>query len=320
MSKEFLCPVCQTSSKVLYKALEDHIYRVDYRADLYICRNDSCRHVFVAPEPSQEQIGGFYKNYSTHSIREPNQTVIAKVYDFLCNVSGFIDQYARQKKDLAFAGLENRAPGDILDVGCGSGAVLHRLTLRGWRNCHGIDFDENAVSVARSRGLTNVKVASLESLNNGDTRYNYILLNHVIEHLPNPEHDLRLASSLLNENGKIIIRTPNNQSLLAKFLKSKWRGWEPPRHLHVFSNASLEILANKVGLKVSESYTSNGMLQGTFFESMKILALKKGSFASRVIAVSARMAFPVAVLFLSLIHKVDNRTGEELVVVLEKAR
>jgi ubiquinone/menaquinone biosynthesis C-methylase UbiE len=319
MSKEFPCPICQSSPKVLYKALADLIYRVDYTADLYLCRNEQCKHVFVAPVPSEEQIAGFYSTYSTHSIAKPEKRLIARVYEFFCNIAGSVDQYARQKKDLAFAGLENRVPGEILDVGCGSGAVLHRLTSCGWSNCHGIDFDENAVRIAQSRGLENVKVGSLESLSAGASRYNYILLNHVIEHLPNPCHDLRVASSLLDDNGKIIIRTPNNQSVLAKFLKSNWRGWEPPRHLHVFSKESLDTLANKAGLKVIESYTSNGMLQGTFFESIRIAMLGKDSFASRLVQVFARIAFPVVVFFLSLIHLLNETTGEELVAVLEKA-
>jgi hypothetical protein len=78
------------------------------------------------------------------------------------------------------------------------------------------------------------------------------------------------------------------------------------------------MLARKAGLEVVESYTSNGMLQGTFFESIRTVAAGRNVLALRLIELFARLIFPMAVFGLSLLRRFNGDTGEELVVILEK--
>lgn len=137
--------------------------------------------------------------------------------------------------------------GRVLDVGCGSGEWLSFMRKLGWQ-AEGIDFDEKAVKAARQSGFE-VGCGAVEQQHYPDERFDAVVLNHVIEHVPDPVATLKECRRILKKGGRLVLMTPNSSSLGHSVFKQDWRGLEPPRHLHVFSNQSMRALLEKSGFK-----------------------------------------------------------------------
>lgn len=103
----------------------------------------------------------------------------------------------------------------ILDVGCGTGAWLKRLSGAGFTNLWGIDQDLTGL---RFTGATTA-VANLDSdhFPFGDRKFDLITAIEVIEHLENPGRLYRLIAQHLSATGLALITTPNMHSLLSRF-------------------------------------------------------------------------------------------------------
>jgi 2-polyprenyl-3-methyl-5-hydroxy-6-metoxy-1,4-benzoquinol methylase len=99
----------------------------------------------------------------------------------------------------------------ILDVGCGTGAWLNRLSNLGFTDLQGIDTDP-AVFACQCAGFNKLDLDH-ETIDLGSKRFGLITAIEVIEHLENPGHLWDLASRYLADDGRFLITTPNIQSL-----------------------------------------------------------------------------------------------------------
>lgn len=77
--------------------------------------------------------------------------------------------------------LLSRAPGSVLDVGCGDGALLAALAPRVARVA-GIDADAAQVDAARARGFA-AQVADAGRLPHGDGEFDWVVLQYTAHHL-----------------------------------------------------------------------------------------------------------------------------------------
>lgn len=102
----------------------------------------------------------------------------------------------------------------ILDVGCGTGAWLKRLSEAGYTNLWGIDRDLGAFGFERAK----TAVADLDSdqLPFAEQRFDLITAIEVIEHLENPGRLYRLFAHLLSDTGVALLTTPNIHSLTSR--------------------------------------------------------------------------------------------------------
>jgi SAM-dependent methyltransferase len=162
--------------------------------------------------------------------------------------------------------------GTLLDVGCGSGGALSTMRNKGWK-VTGIDFDGDAIAVAKKKGL-DARQGDIFSQAFPDETFDAILMSHVIEHVPNPIDVFRECRRILKKNGIIVALTPNAGSLGHNRYARNWRGLETPHHLQLFNPHSLRILAQKSGFKKSTSFSS---AQGTQYiiDQSKLLTHRK---------------------------------------------
>jgi len=138
----------------------------------------------------------------------------------------------------------------ILEIGCGSGEMLHELGDLGVRRLVGVDpyidqeihFD-NGVKIYR---------CSTENLFEifRDQEFDLIIFNHSLEHSLTPVSDLNMARLLLSEGGEILIRIPVSGSTIADEYRNHWWSLDAPRHIYIFSKKSLPMVAEKSGLVV----------------------------------------------------------------------
>jgi SAM-dependent methyltransferase len=137
--------------------------------------------------------------------------------------------------------------GRLLDVGCGSGEWLASMRERGW-NVAGLDFDQDAVRIAKQSGLE-VRSGTLKEQNYASKSFDAVTLHHVIEHVPDPVETLTECARILVNGGQLVLSTPNSASLGHRIFKEYWRGLEPPRHLHIFSGRSLRRVLEQAGFR-----------------------------------------------------------------------
>lgn len=130
------------------------------------------------------------------------------------------------------------APGGgvLLDVGCGSGGFLRELRRDPrWRGV-GVDISAHALAVAAGQGVP-VWRGDLDAARGP---FDAATLWDVLEHVPDPLKTLRALRGLIRPGGALVLSTPNGPSLQAALWGAWWAGWDPPRHLHLFTPATLD--------------------------------------------------------------------------------
>ncbi len=134
----------------------------------------------------------------------------------------------------------------ILDFGSGNGGFLKQAK----EICKDVMGLEIESAITKYYEKENINLSNnLETLNK---KFDVITSFHVIEHIKEPISILKKLSTLLNENGKIIIEVPNaNDALLTIYENeafSNFTYWSC--HLYLYTHHTLNILAKKAGLKV----------------------------------------------------------------------
>lgn len=137
----------------------------------------------------------------------------------------------------------------LLEIGAGSGGLLHLLKVReGYCQVTGVEPSQKFVRFAREHyGLKLIR-GGFEDLK-PDTKYQTILALDVIEHTTSPGRFMRKLDSLLVKGGIGIISTPDIGSLPARLLGWRWWHVRPP-HLYYFTGRNFALLAQQQGIPV----------------------------------------------------------------------
>lgn len=291
-----VCPLDSGSAGPSLRDRPDYEYGVPHLLSYYRC--SSCGLVFADPIP-EDDIGSFYVDYTTHG-------------QLLTGKRSIFARLSRGMTLREFDAFARRGP--LLDYGCGDGSFLTELANRGQRELVGYDFDPLARAAASASGATIVDERALVA---SYGPYATITLNHVVEHLVDPVGDIAWLGGLLRPGGRIVMRTPNANSTLSRAFGSAWRGWETPRHLHIYTPKAIDNLAASPQLShlaLRESATSQAMFFGIFHGSAH------GEAWQRPLAKILRHALAIsAFLWLTVLNRI-RPVGEEIVVVLERRR
>lgn len=138
----------------------------------------------------------------------------------------------RKKMDLIEKKISVK--GSILDIGAGTGDFLGEAKKRGWE-VQGIEPHEGARENAEKKGISlHPDVDTMHG------KFDVITLWHVLEHIPDLDKIISKISSLLNENGLLIIAVPNYKSYDAEYYGKFWAAFDVPRHIWHFSQQSIK--------------------------------------------------------------------------------
>jgi 2-polyprenyl-3-methyl-5-hydroxy-6-metoxy-1,4-benzoquinol methylase len=99
----------------------------------------------------------------------------------------------------------------VLDVGCGSGAVLEALSAR--FEAYGTDTSQLAIDLSRQRGLTNAFCCTLATFPRAELRFDLTTLLDVIEHVDDDLAMLKYAHHYLKPGGWALVTVPAYQFL-----------------------------------------------------------------------------------------------------------
>jgi 2-polyprenyl-3-methyl-5-hydroxy-6-metoxy-1,4-benzoquinol methylase len=153
--------------------------------------------------------------------------------------------------------INHAAP--ILDIGCGTGAWLARLSTAGFRHLHGIDLD---VSQFKADGATCSKVnLDQDEMDFGEKKYELISAIELLEHLENPGRLFKFVSNYLDEKGHFLLTTPNIHSLRCRvkfMLTGRLASFDEkgdPTHIYPVLLTSLERILPRYSLTIVKSWS-----------------------------------------------------------------
>ena len=229
----FDCPLCGHGAYRVERNLTDRIARTtDHDFRLVRCRD--CGLLRLFPQPDDAVLDAAYPDDYAPFNRP--------------GLSG------RAKRLLERKGIHDiwpylQPPRAILDVGCAGGDLLDLIRRAGNPDVHGVEPDRYAVDIAARRGIP-VTAGYLEDANFPDGGFNTVLLDHVIEHVPDPDAFVAEVHRTLSDAGAIVVWVPNVDSTAARILGRYWMGYDAPRHLTTFSVRTLNRLLNKHEFRV----------------------------------------------------------------------
>ncbi len=209
----------------------DRLLRVSDSTFVYV-RCQSCGAAFQSAPPSPKEIGKYYPtDYGPYT---NVQTVVKPPGFWNKTVKKLLRAGSRSVQRRLNSLYQPSAPGStLLDYGCGSDKVLTESKRKGWQTL-GVDFSPDVVNKVQAAGHAAYLATEDVWKKIPDDSITLIRMNHVIEHLYDPEEVLRHLLRKLKPGGKLHLATPNPAGLSARMFRSRWLGLDCPRHIVLF--------------------------------------------------------------------------------------
>lgn len=160
----------------------------------------------------------------------------------------------------------------VLDVGCGSGAVVESL-FDGWAK-FGIEPSVRAAALAEARGVS-IVAPDLDSWGVVAVRYPVVMALDVLEHVAEPEEFFQKLALVTCKGGLLVIVTGNPGAPSWRLEKGRYWYCSLIEHITFPSPESLITLAGRCGfvsLDVTRIRHKNSKLTQRFLETSKNLA------------------------------------------------
>jgi len=338
------CYICGTQGESLYQGLKDRLFGAPGEWNFKKCPNPGCGLVWLDPMPVEEDINVAYQTYYTHqtsqfsdseysspvgrlkqALKRLDQSLgianLHRIYGYPCKNRwlwplSLLFPTRRKYDALKVMYLPYRETGKLLDIGSGSGQFLVRMRSLGWA-VEGVELDPKTARASREIFNVPVREGTIYEQDYPSKYFDAVTLNNVIEHAHKPMDLLRECCRVLKPRGRLVIVTPNVESLCARNFGPHWRGLEPPRHLYIFSMAAIESAARSGGLEnVSiRSIVRDRHMLGASYALTKNIPFRNGNPELNIIQAFV-IGFAASLLSSVVLIKYDM--GEELVVICAK--
>lgn len=234
------CNLCGYDTPLPFATARDRQHWLPGLFTLVQCRN--CGLIYLNPRPAGAALAAYYPDdYELYA--DPS----ARPASWLARLNR---RYAMTKRASL---IERHAParGRVLDIGCATGLFLDALRARGWQT-QGVELVEHAARLARERLGLDVRTGTLQAAGFPSAWFDAVTMWDVLEHVPDPIAELREVCRVLKPGGVLVLRIPDVSSPEARFFGGYWVGLDAPRHLYVFSPATVAATLGRAGLEVVE--------------------------------------------------------------------
>ena len=303
--EEICCNICNSNRA-------DGLFEVERNGTLFkIKKCPNCGLVYLSPRIGHNKLCDYYSqtyNYeaflkSADSIRQRCQGDIR-----------LVQKYKRQ--------------GNLLEIGCMYGFFLDETRKEGY-NPYGVEVSQKATEYAKKNLGLNIYYGQIEDSSFPDRFFDIVFLSHLIEHLEDPSMSLKIISRIIKDDGVLIIKCPNFDSLMSKITRKHWWWIAPPEHLYHFTPTTIKTLLDKTGFGQIEIHTQQGDLGYLRYLSVLLidfLPIPKSwkvkyrvmidnqpqHLAQKILLRIYNLIRPVIIL----IHKINM--GEEMIVIARK--
>jgi SAM-dependent methyltransferase len=230
------------------------------RFGLVRCSSCGCYQIDPPPISGDDQSAEFYTDYYSKSAEPVTPAKISAT------------------RNAWFWRVAEKVPGldtvraSVADIGSGDGHFCAELHAAGWPRVLGIEISKSRCARARqlypqipfhSCGLAETGAAPAS--------FDLLVMDSVIEHLPNPVKLVQDLRAFLAPGGKLVMLTPNMESGHFRFLQKRWTGMLAPHaHIFLFTPDSIARLLRDSGLTVE----ATGSLHMPYY--------KPGEYAERL--------------------------------------
>lgn len=184
------------------------------------------------PQPSLDVLGKYYESADYISHTDSKRSLFEKAYHFVKVIA------LKNKLNLINSLQPNK--GKILDIGAGTGEFLSVAQQDGWQTL-GLEPSDKAKQIAINKGVSfAATIAQLE-----DHSFDVITMWHVLEHVPDLDHQIKELKRLLKPTGSLIIAVPNFKSFDAQHYEKFWAAYDVPIHFWHFSKTAIQKLFQK---------------------------------------------------------------------------
>jgi len=187
-----------------------------------------------------------------------------------------IDEFAESVESFQYITdyiLEHKKTNDInniLDVGCGLGALLASISDK-IKN-----IDLYGVEVSRFASKHAAKYATIYTGDMIDAEYeddffDVVTCHHVIEHIKNPKLLMQKITRILKPGGLLVLATPDFDSGAARRFKNNYRLLHDKTHISLFSNDSMHRFIRHYNYKIQK--VKYPFFETKYFDDVNLLRL-----------------------------------------------
>jgi 2-polyprenyl-3-methyl-5-hydroxy-6-metoxy-1,4-benzoquinol methylase len=212
---------------------------------------------FVEPKPSPEALSAFYAGeyyQASHGTYEQQYS------------QSELDHRRLLAREMihALEQAREKAGGALLEIGCGEGFFLRAASDAGY-GVLGLEFSDFGLRAQHPELLPNARFGdafkALDDLIDEGAAVDVCVMEHVLEHVLDPEGLLSRLPRLLRPRGLVAITVPNDFSpvqLEARSLGLIERDFwvSPPQHLNYFNAENLPRLLARLGFVVLDGFAS----------------------------------------------------------------
>ena len=249
MTARGACPLCAGKERSLFaRSMDVEMNTSDDVYQYFEC--GSCAAIYLDPVPADRLNLIYPDTYYSYSSRA-HRSLLESI------------KLALDRRLLR--GILKVIPGDrlsVLDVGGGDGWALdaakkadHRVAY----TCE-VDLNEKAKAPAKRQGHE-FFCERIEDFSPG-RNFDLIVVLNLIEHVYDPAAVLQKLSGLLTPGGRILIKTPNTDTMDRRlFRRHYWGGLHCPRHWVLFNRVNFVQPAKHAGLQVDRFKYTQGAPQ-----------------------------------------------------------
>jgi 2-polyprenyl-3-methyl-5-hydroxy-6-metoxy-1,4-benzoquinol methylase len=257
--KKARCIICGGNDyDTLYTSLPDYLMS-DFSIQASYVRCKTCGLIFQITDESIDLSEFYPHDYDPYITEE--------YINGLSIFQRFLFYYGIQKRRRIVERFKDS--GNILDIGCSTGIFLTEMQKTGKWNCFGVEPNPYAASTGQKLGLR-IHIGKFEETFFPEAYFDVITMWDVLEHVTNPKNTISEIYRILSNDGVLVVRLPNYDSLDAKMFGQYWAGFDPPRHLFVFNRSTLSNLFRQCGFEIIYKTTNVGAFP-TFLLSFRFL-------------------------------------------------
>lgn len=266
------CALCGCDDARPKYAAQDWLHHGPDQFHFVQCRR--CSLVYLNPRPAAASILNYYPADYTYAPGAPSTapgapiplrqklflSLLAHYYGFPIAqpdlprlIRPYLGLYHQLYRTITLPVIPWRPDGRILDVGCGKGDYLAGLKRLGW-HVHGVELNPHAVQYARQQLHLDIFEGNFLESHFPSGHFDVVTMWWYLEHVPNPVEILQEARRVLKRDGWLWLGVPNCESLEARVFGEAWYHLDAPRHLYLFTPATLAALLGRAGLRITRSH------------------------------------------------------------------
>lgn len=201
--------------------------------DIFVCVR--CESIFTSNLPAENETEDYDAYYTDANLSVPDF-----ISDRVREIVGQFDGYRETNR--------------FLDIGFGSGTILNEAKNQTWE-VFGTEVSETAFDHGKRLGHR-VFHGTLSEAGFEDNFFDVVTASEILEHLPDPEQELREVARILRPGGLFWATTPSAKSLSFRLMKQNWTIISPPEHTQLYSKAGAAMMLKKAGFDKVKMFTT----------------------------------------------------------------